>query len=325
MYVESTQARYKRQQELQERDKEMFKKRCALCERKFSKQCLETAVMMKHVHSLRASATMSAPLYGFDNDLSASRKVSSVTDNDDDDDSRGAIQVEGGLSKSDPTLGIQKSNGGSSLNNKQYKSHTFGGLGIAMGGMKEAAPGSRSALSTGREIVHAFGSFDLNSTMSAGSDTDSVSVMSPCGNRSISTSQAGSPRHIKQSVFPIDSHGNVNQAAGASMYNIVNVCLFCSQFFDVDAPGGISPPTREIDRHTNEGSAPGSSTDNDGGRLDRYFDHRYPVSTSSQHFLRDKNTTDKRNFAKAAIDVATQIKAEIANKALQEARLQLSS
>jgi hypothetical protein len=89
---------------------------------------------------------------------------------------------------------------------------------------------------------------------------------------------------------------------GTSMFNLLNICGFCSQFFDPEVDGGISYPVqnKKAKKTPSVSNAKGL-----GPMQSKFFDARYDFDTPPGTFLEGDEAKEFRAFAKVAIEMAT--------------------
>ena len=103
---------------------------------------------------------------------------------------------------------------------------------------------------------------------------------------------------------------------GTSMFNLSNICSFCAQFFNPDVEGGIEYPERVFP----EKKTVHYKSDPKAERLiSKFFDKNYDIQASPAEFLHRPSTSNYREDAKNAIEVAERLIAEsVAAKTYQQ-------
>ena len=91
---------------------------------------------------------------------------------------------------------------------------------------------------------------------------------------------------------------------GMSLFNLVPVCIFCSQYFDPECPDGISPPSKT----QNEIKVSHNKYSNKKDILNEYYDYRYSGMKSAGDILHDAKTIETRERAKKAVQIHEELK-----------------
>lgn len=91
---------------------------------------------------------------------------------------------------------------------------------------------------------------------------------------------------------------------GMSLFNLVPVCIFCSQYFDPDCPDGISPPSKT----QNEVKVSHNKYSNKKDILNEYYDYRYSGMKSAGDILHDAKTIETRERAKKVVKIQEELK-----------------
>lgn len=93
---------------------------------------------------------------------------------------------------------------------------------------------------------------------------------------------------------------------GTSMFNLVQVCDFCSQYFDPDVDGSIAYPNRDMKQKRKKPIVPKAKG------LDVFvsphFDIRYPIYIPAGSFFKEDVLKEARMHSKNAMDVVELIK-----------------
>lgn len=107
---------------------------------------------------------------------------------------------------------------------------------------------------------------------------------------------------------------------GTSMFNLMPVCDFCSQYFDPDVDGSIAYPDRDMKQKRKKPIVPKAKG------LDvfvsPYFDIRYPIYIPAGSFFQENVLKEARMHSKNAMDVVELIKQH--EKELEPLRLKIA-
>ena len=95
---------------------------------------------------------------------------------------------------------------------------------------------------------------------------------------------------------------------GTSMFNLVPVCMFCTQLFHPDFSGGIFFPIQEKYIEPVKSVVPDADRGPVRSTGNRFFDQRYPIKTPSGDVFKTEASSEARLHAKTAISVANMIK-----------------